>query len=253
MVKALKHRKVLGVNITVSPKKEVLEYLSYCLKNRDKIFIVTPNPEILVESSKDESFKKILNKADVAIPDGVGLALAGVRGRILGRELFQDLLDLAASKNLKVYLLGAKNEVNALATKKAAKIYPNILIKGCGDFMVSENGEIVSESNIKIYKDIISDINSFAPDLLFVAFGAPKQEKWIYNNLEKLNVKIVMAVGGTFDYFVGKMAKPPDVMEKLGLEWLWRLIQEPSRVGRIFNALVVFPLLVLRARISRRE
>jgi N-acetylglucosaminyldiphosphoundecaprenol N-acetyl-beta-D-mannosaminyltransferase len=94
----------------------------------------------------------------------------------------------------------------------------------------------------------IARINEFKPHILFVGFNAPKQEKWVYKWLPHLKVGSAMVLGGTFDYFAGRAALPPEWMEKLGLEWLWRLIREPWRAPRIFNAVVVFPIRVVASR-----
>lgn len=248
MKNVLKHRKVLGVKVTVSPKDQLLDFISTSLKKKEKFFISTPNPEILVRSQKDSEFRMILNSADIALPDGTGLSLAGVSSRIPGRVFFEELLDVSAAKGYKIYLLGSESDINRRAVEKVAKIYPGVKVRGMSGPNLDQNGYAVTDSDIKVAIDVLDDIDKFNPDLLFVAFGAPKQEKWIYHNLGKLKIGGAMAVGGTFDYFVGNMIKPPRMLEKVGLEWFWRLIQEPKRLGRIFNAVVVFSVLVARER-----
>jgi N-acetylglucosaminyldiphosphoundecaprenol N-acetyl-beta-D-mannosaminyltransferase len=103
----------------------------------------------------------------------------------------------------------------------------------------------------KLESDVVDRTNSFAPHLLFVAFGNPKQEIWIHKNLSKLNIGSAMAVGGTLCYIAGLVALPPKWMESLGLEWLWRLIHEPKRIKRIWNAVVVFPIKVFQSKLSQ--
>ena len=100
---------------------------------------------------------------------------------------------------------------------------------------------------------MIQKINEIKPDLLFVGFGMPKQEKWIDKNVEKLDVKGIMAVGGTFDYVFGKARLPPEWLEKLGLEWLWRLLHEPKRAPRILNAVIIFPLKILSSKFWQKR
>lgn len=115
---------------------------------------------------------------------------------------------------------------------------------------MDKNAQAITEVDKKIEKDVIDKINKFNPDLLFVAFGNPKQEIWIYDNLLKLNIGGAMAVGGSLRYLAGLSSLPPVWMEKVGLEWLWRLVTEPFRLPRIWNAVVVFPWKVFLYKIS---
>ncbi len=108
-------------------------------------------------------------------------------------------------------------------------------------------GEVVSGD------DCLKKINAARPDLLFVGFGMPKQEKWIYKNVKKLDAKGIMTVGGTFDYVFGKARLPPQWLEKPGLEWLWRLLHEPKRGSRILNAVIIFPLKVLCSKLWQKR
>lgn len=237
---------ILGVEVSVTSRGEVLKFVADSLKNKSKFFITTPNPEIIVAAQKDDELMTALNSADVALPDGVGL---GINPRITGREMFESLLSTANRLQLRVYLLGATPEVNRLAIAKIKILYPRIKAKGNGDIKVNSKGYSVSERDRGVYIDIIRDINSFRPNILFVAFGAPKQEKWVYHNLKKLNIGGAMVVGGALDYFVGKAKLPPGFVSTMGLEWLWRGVREPRRIKRIFNAVVVFPLLVIKEKL----
>lgn len=247
-----KHGKVLGVKVSITEEPEVLNFVENCLKNKKKFFITTPNPEIIVQAQDDRELKEAINSSDLALPDGAGLRFAGIKQRVTGREIFRKLLKYADEEKLKVYLLGAGKDVNSKAQKKAQKIYPSAEVKGAGGIQIDIKGYYVSEKDRKMSIDIIRDINNFVPDILFVAFGAPKQEKWIRHNLDGLNIGGAMVVGGTFDYFTGNAVLPPGWMAKAGLEWLWRLINYPSRAKRIFAATVVFPLLVIKEKVFPR-
>ena len=225
---------ILGVKITITPKSELLKKLESDLKKNNKNIIFTPNPEILVKAHKDKKFRDILNFSDMNIPDGVGISIASnflhskqVK-RIRGREFMLDLLNIASKKNYKVFFLGASEEVNVNAVKKASRAYKNAKFEGTSDV-----------------KNSLNQINKFGPHMLFVALGAPKQEKYIFENLKNTKVKLVMAVGGSLDFFVGKQVLAPTWVSRGGLEWLWRLSFDPRRIKRIFNAVVVFPILVL--------
>ena len=225
---------ILGVRLTSTKLVEVLTEISDFLHSKYKFSLFTANPELLVMAAKDQSLKKIINSADLVIPDGVGLKYAAKflhkmdLNIIPGRKLFLKLLALARKNNWKVFFLGGKGIKNVTAGP-----------------VLDENGEPKTAKEARIQKEVIQKINEIKPDLLFVGFGMPKQEKWIYKNVKKLDAKGIMTVGGTFDYVFGKARLPPQWLEKLGLEWLWRLLHEPKRVFRILNAVVIFPLKVL--------
>ncbi len=228
---------IMGVGVASTSLQVVLSRIDEICKNSHNslvdgpYFIVTVNPEFIMEARSDSAFKKILNSADLAIPDGVGLRLAKPDLTIIpGRKIVQALVE---SKKYKIFYLGAGDGVaKAMATKYG----------GQGD---AGHEDIKSQiSNLKVNEKIIKIINSFNPDILLVAYGAPWQEKWIWANKGQLNAKVVMGVGGSFDYLTGVAALPPVWMEKTGLEWLWRLIRQPGRWKRQLSW-VKFALLTL--------
>ena len=203
---------ILGVRVASSPMNEVLRVLMSKMdeKTYDKpFFIVTVNQEFVIQAQEDGEFKKILNSADLAIADGVGLKLAGIKEVIPGRKLVEELLRW----KLRVFYLGGRNGV---AESMAGKYG--------GEFAEGER----DEENLEIVKKI----NVYKPDLLLVAYGAPWQEKWIYRHLGEIKAKVVMGVGGAFDYLTGRVKVPPDWINGIGLEWLWRLAHEPWRWRR---------------------
>lgn len=253
-IKSLKQLRILGVKISSTDKDEVLEYVSSSLKTVSKFFIATPNPEIVLLAQKDKRLLQALNSADIALVDGIGLVWAARflgLGRVVrtpGRMMFFHLLRLANEKHLKIYLLGATEGVNKASLSKITKEYPRIKVKGRSDIFVNKEGYSDNEKDIKMHIDILRDINTFKPDILFVALGAPKQEKWIYNNLKNLDIGGAMVIGGALDTFSGQVAKPPLWVSNMGLEWLWRVVLEPRRIRRIFKAVVLFPLAVMREK-----
>lgn len=237
---------ILGVRIGSTLKSDLLNLIQGALTKKIQFYIVTPNPEIILEASSDPKLLEILNKATFSIPDGVGLKFVNNSLRIIkGRELMLDLLTLAEKKKLKVYLLGSKPNVNKKSVEKIKREFPHINVKGESGPILNKNGEPASEVNSSLQFEVVKDINNFKPDILFVGFGAPKQEKWIYNNMSSLNAKCLMTIGGSLDYYAGFVKPVPKLLENLGLEWLWRVIQEPTRIARIFKATVVFPLKVV--------
>jgi len=234
---------IFGVGIDNLKKIEVLKTVEQFLSDGRQHHIVTPNPEIVVAAEKDKKFLEILNKADLAVPDGFGLILAShylrrpLHERIAGVDLMLDICCLAEQKNYSIFLLAAKEglakpeETAESLTKKfpKLKIYSGILEQ-------EETGE-----------KIIQKINLEKPEILFVALGALRQEKFIAENLNKIpSVKIAMGVGGAFDFIAGKIKRAPKWLRKIGLEWLWRFFMQPWRWRRILTATIKFSWKVIK-------
>jgi len=212
-------------------------------------FIATPNPEMLLAARKNSFFKNVLQQTDLNIPDGFGVLLASkiIRStlpeRVTGTDLMQEIC-IHAPAGTKFFLLGAAPGVAEKVKTELEKLNPAIEIVGA-----------LSSSPAHIHeKDLHSSINYHKPDILFVAFGAPKQELWLSRNLPYFHsVKIAMGVGGAFDFLAGVRKRAPGWMRKCGLEWLYRLIQQPGRVHRIFNATIKFPVLFLLSLLWKKE
>ncbi|MFA5133603.1 MAG: WecB/TagA/CpsF family glycosyltransferase [Patescibacteria group bacterium] len=230
---------ILGIKIDDTPKRDILKIIEAKLEAQEKIFIATPNPEMIILAQKDEAFKKILNSADISVPDGFGLKIGAkvlgkkLSSRIPGVDLMVDICKNGAGR-YKAYLLGGEKGIARRAAENLKSKMPKLLIVGA-EF----GGQMDSWDN----RVIIEHINAVKPDLLFVALGQGKQEKWIFKNLKYLpTVKLAMGVGGAFDFISGKIQRAPKWMRVIGMEWLWRLMLEPQRIGRIFNAVVAFPM-----------
>jgi exopolysaccharide biosynthesis WecB/TagA/CpsF family protein len=239
---------ILGIKIDNLKKSEVLNKAREFLANSQQHYIVTPNPEMVVATEKDKNFLKILNKADLAVPDGFGLILAShylghpILERIQGVDLMIDLCQIAEQKSCSVFLLGAKFS----KTKKRGLTDPKevaaVLRKKFSQLKVS--GGVLAKEELD--EGLIQEINSKKPEILFVALGAGWQEKLIAKNLSKMpSVKIAMGVGGAFDFIAGKVKRAPNWMRKIGLEWLWRLFMQPWRWKRILTATIKFSWKVL--------
>lgn len=248
------------------------------------LFITTPNPEQLVIAQTDREYMQILNSSDIALCDGVGLLTAyeyrkrtvelgkniSYAGKIIeflrsflyvvkkgrssdkvlrvikGRDFFLDLMEIANKKKYKVFLLGATSGVINKTFNKLSKRYPSVRYKVYKGANFNDNSVPLTDKEIKSNKISLRKINRFAPQMLFVAFGAPKQEKWVYRHMEDLKTGLVMVVGGTFDYIAGTRKPVPQIIGKLGLEWFWRLITGSQNIKRILNAVIKFPVLVLK-------
>ena len=202
--------------------------------------ISTVNPEFLVAGERDEEFRKILNESDANICDGAGISgmsrifLGQKIERIAGVEVAEMVCEIAAEKGKSVAFLGGFGVAEkAAATQK--KKFLNLKIFAAVD------GE--KEQMLKILE------KNGGPDCILVAFGAPAQEKWLARFASQMpNLRLGIGVGGTFDFWAGKVRRAPKILQRLGLEWLFRLICEPrKRARRIANAVLVFPFLFFRS------
>jgi len=235
---------ILGINLSELRPSESLAQIDLFLKQARQKFLVTPNPEIILKAHQDEEFFYILNKADLILADGFGLKIAAkLFGykiyRMTGADLTLHLLKKAEIENRKIIILNWENGLS-----KKPEIENSLKIK-----YHALEFKIINISRDKFLKpEIIKEINSFAPQILFCNLGFPYQEKVIYHNLNKLNsVKLALGIGGSFDFITEKIKRAPKFLRTCGLEWLWRLFKQPKRIGRIFNATVIFFLKVLKA------
>lgn len=234
---------IMKIKVSSTSVEDVLRRVKTFISDSDKFYIVTPNPELILMAQTNNRLQTALNSAKLSIPDGVGLKLADSNLKIIkGRQLFLKLIELAESNEWKVYFLGGLGHEAEAAADKLRRKYKHIKILTNEGPKLDKDANPVSEVDIKIQNDAITGINKFSPQLLFVAFGNPKQEIWVNNNLSKLHIGGAMTVGGTFRYVAGMSKLPPKWVETNGLEWLWRVFTEPKRIGRIINAVIVFPI-----------
>lgn len=250
---------ILGVKIDSLTINEALEKARGFLKSKKNYLIFTPNPEMIVDAQHDSYFKEVLNSSNLSISDGFGVTFIsmGKVKRVTGVDFLLKLCELAQMENKSVYLLGSSSMDVLLKTKNnLLRQFPKLKIAGLNrgpkiDFLTVENKKIIipdSDANDEAIHDIIMT----APDILFVAFGHNKQEKWIYENIKNLpTVKVAMGVGGAFDFISGSVGRAPCFLRKIGLEWLYRLFKQPWRIGRIFKATAVFVSLVIYKKIKK--
>lgn len=216
---------VLGVKIDDVSLDQAVEIVKGWLKKSGKHQIVTPNPEIVVMAQEDKDLFAILNNADLAIPDGAGLKLGSdIVCNTPGIDLLESLIKLAEDLGFTTGFLGGRGKVAENCAKCLKKKYPKLKVSFADSGgEVNENGEIIHHNT----KYVIPNT-----DFLFVAFGPPKQEKWISKNISKLPVKVAMGVGGAFDILSGRVPRAPGWVRSLNLEWLFRLIIQPWRIKR---------------------
>jgi len=250
---------VLGVKIDALRKSEVMTQISGRLQRGEQTFIVTPYSESLVAAQKDTEYREVLNSADFVLPDGVGVLWAAhflkrlatgdersglskfgllvgtlvsvifrpdalhdpIPEKISGADFVWDLIELAAKQDKFIYLLGGFGDTTKKAAEKLRQSIPNLKIVGADS---GDGGE-----------GTVEKVNQSGADILLVALGARKQEQWIYANRSKLAPRVLIGLGGTFDYLAGKRPYRPLFWASRGLEWLWRLVTQPWRVGRILR------------------
>jgi len=216
------------------------------MKRRDAAYVVTPNPEIVMLSRGDRALSEAVNSASIVLPDGIGIVKGAkilgtpLKQKLPGIDFAQELFRVMAGSGMSLFLLGAKPEVAEKAAKNLLRAYPGLRIAGTNDGYFKNSGPIIER------------INAVSPDLLLVCLGAPKQELWMQENAPLLKVGLMAGLGGSLDVFAGITERAPESWQKLGLEWLYRLKEDPSRAKRMTN-LPKFGFAVLRQRIFGKK
>ena len=222
---------ILGVNVNNATMKEAVDLLSTFIDTEDAHMVVTPNAEILYMCYEDKEFCDIVNSASFVSPDGVGVLKAAnifgtpLKEKVAGCELGLNLLYEAVKKDAGLFLFGAKPGVADTAAQKLKEKVPGLKISGTRD------GYFKPEDT----DDIVKQINDSGAKILWVCLGAPKQEKWMNDNRGKLKVGVMLGLGGSIDLYAGNVKRAPKIFIKLGCEWLYRLMKEPKRLGRMMN------------------
>ncbi|MDQ0161895.1 WecB/TagA/CpsF family glycosyltransferase [Bacillus alveayuensis] len=217
---------ILGVQISPLNYEQLISSLLKDIDEKRKAFIVAINPEKIMKAQEDEQLKELLNKATYQIPDGIGVILASrlkggnIHSRVTGIDLMLKICEAAAKHHKKVFLYGAKPGIAEKAKEELIKQFPGLNIVG------------VLHGYEKDIDIIRHTINEAKPDIIFVALGSPRQEYWILENMNTLYPMIFQGVGGSFDVISGNLKRAPESVQKLGLEWLYRLIKEPWRWKR---------------------
>lgn len=270
---------LLGIPFHYGTYEDLIHEISTRLEqNTSCDLIFTPNPEIMMIAEKDTEYKHILQQADVSLPDGNGLLfassfllqsantnklttmyifatnfLAMILGQcrkvipdvITGSNSFVSIHEYLQNTSFSVFYFGGEHGVEKEIAVVMKQKYPSLHVAGSTGGYPFKNPDDAER--------ILREIEIAKPDFLFIALSFPWQERWAVMNrdrLTKAGVKVAMVVGGTFDFALEKRKRAPVILQKLRFEWLWRLIQEPSRFGRICTAVIHFPLHVLKRRLA---
>ena len=218
---------ILGVGFDDLTLDEAAEAGAALVEGGGFHYAVTPNPEFLLTARHDEPFRQALLGADLVLADGVGVTYAAkilgrpLKGRVPGIEFAQRLLAWMAAHGKRLFLLGAKPGVAELAAANLKAAYPGLIVCGTHDGYFQEDGPVVKA------------IQESAADVVFVCLGAPKQELWMVRNGPAAGARLMVGLGGSLDVFAGVVERAPEGFQKLGLEWLYRLMKEPKRAGRM--------------------
>ena len=231
---------ILGVwfdNITMA---EAVDKALALMEQRGR-YAVTPNPEMVLMSRRDAAFAKAVNGADLVLPDGIGdLYAAKILGtplkeRVCGADLFPHLLKHLAEQGGSVFLYGARPGVAGEAADRLRSTYPGLAIAGTQHGYANDDTKLLQQ------------LEETKPDLLMVCLGAPRQEQWMHEHAGMESVGLMMGLGGCLDLIAGYVKRAPLSWQKWGLEWLYRLIQEPWRLGRMIK----LPQILFLAMIAR--
>lgn len=202
--------------------------------------VLTPNPEIIFAAQRDDELRSILSEADLAVPDGAGVVWAArllrkpVKERVAGIDLMNRLLEAGSRLGWRVYFLGTRQDILDRAVERLKAAFPGLVVVGSHHGYFTPNEE----------RRVVERIHMAKPDMLFVGMGAPREQRFLWKWRDELGAAVAMGVGGSFDVLGGAVRRAPIWMRRVHLEWLFRLIQQPSRWRRML-ALPRFALAVL--------
>lgn len=245
----LERSRVLGAPVDLVDMDHALAFVDHYLAEAGRAgYILAVNPEKVYALRENVFLRDFFNTASLLIPDGIGLVLAlrflyGAKvSRVPGADLMQNICARSARKGYKLFIYGASEEVNKGAVEELERRYPGINIVG------RANGYIKDEE----MESLVDNINQSGADILFVALGSPRQERWIQAHLPKLRVKLCQGIGGTLDTITGRVARAPKAFQAAGLEWFYRLLKQPSRFKRQLKLFAfIWEVLLAKLRVTR--
>jgi N-acetylglucosaminyldiphosphoundecaprenol N-acetyl-beta-D-mannosaminyltransferase len=218
---------VLGVAFDNVTLEEAVDRAAALMEAGGPHLVVTPNAEIVQQAKGDPEFSALIAGADLVIPDGVGIIYASqilgrpLKGRVPGIDFASALMDRMAQRRQRLFLLGAKPGVAEQAAARLSAAHPGLILCGTHDGYFQED------------EPVVEAIRQAQADVVFVCLGAPKQEKWIVKNGAATGASLLVGLGGSLDVFAGQVERAPEAWQKAGLEWLYRAIKQPERLGRV--------------------
>ncbi len=220
---------VMGVRFDNLTMEESLDKAERLIAEGETFYCVTPNSEIVYEAMHNEELMQLLNDAALVLPDGAGVVLASkilktpLKQKVAGVDFADGLMGRMEKSGLRLFLLGSKPGVAELAAEKMLEKHPSLQICGMADGYFKDDAEAISK------------VNAANADVLFVCLGAPKQEIFMQAHREELNVRMMIGLGGSLDAFAGTMKRAPKWMIRMNLEWFYRLLKDPKRIGRMMR------------------
>lgn len=220
---------VMGVEFDNVTMEEAVAKARRLMTERRAAYVVTPNPEIIMRCRENAAALDAVQRADLVLPDGIGVIYGAkilgtpLKTKLPGIDFATTLMGELAQEGKSVFLFGAKPGVAEIAGERLQAQFPGLVIAGTNDGYFTDDAPVIEK------------INAVQPDLLLVCLGAPKQELWMQRNAPQLNVGLMAGLGGSLDVFAGTVKRAPKFFQKLGLEWFYRLIKEPSRIGRMMK------------------
>lgn len=214
---------VLQVPINVTSYEEIIAEIQKKIKQKQKYSIISINLNKIILANEKSEMVPVIQSFDCFIPDGISVVRANkeLKERITGVDLFQKICEEHEKIGAKIFLYGAQEEIVEAAKANLEEKYKNIQIVGFENGFVKDN------------EALIQKINDSKANIVFIAMGSPRQEKWIYENKDKLDASVLMGVGGSFDIVSGKLKRAPKWIRKMGIEWMYRMLREPKRLKQI--------------------
>ena len=234
---------ILGIRFDDLTREEAAQAGAGLLRSGSFHYVVTPNPEFILASEKDPEFRRILNEADLVLPDGIGVVYSAkilgtpLKERVPGIDFAADMLAQLNEMGGRLFLLGAKPGVAEQAAKRLEAAHPGLRIAGIHDGYFKDDGPVVE------------DIRRSGADVVFVCLGAPKQEKWMAKNGAATGAHLLCGLGGSLDVFAGVVERAPKFWTDHGLEWFYRLCKEPRRIGRMMK----LPLFLIHVKQEKKH
>lgn len=219
----MKRTYVLQLPVSITNYDEIIEEVKQKIENNQKFSIISINLNKIILANENEEIMKVVKSFDCFIPDGISVVRASneLPDRITGVDLFEKICKEHEKINASIFLYGAKRDIVEETRKNLLEKYPGINIVGIEDGYIKDNERLIEE------------INKSDANIIFIAMGSPKQEKWIYENKDKLKANVFMGVGGGFDVMSGKTKRAPIYIQKMGIEWLYRMLKEPKRLKNV--------------------